>query len=487
MRTNNREIFVHWLCSVYNTLTFYYTSLATSLVMKHTLYCSFKTCFLILLLFSCVHAVSAQPPSLIDTPEQLGTHPMEAELFALSDAYIDTLKSRNLILEDQELVDYLYSVTDRLLPGQREKTPWKIYVITDLATNASAAPNGVITITTGLLLRFDKEAQLAFILAHELSHFLYRHSLMQKLAGQGLNPRFKIHKKKKQMAFSRELEWDADSKGMEMYAAAGYPKEQADEALKRMPPEMNISWIFSKYFRTQDGPNFRTHPRTPERVNKLKELSERLEFSSSNNEPDQYLEMTKNVNLTTRKYMIDKLNATSNAMKARQIDSLLKQLELAGGDEQFKLDMQLAQADAWLNLISLPDRAAAIEIDADERVANYRAESNEAEEKVYQIDSPMKMFMYDKDLYQSRITKIRDRLINTIEIFDNTSSMAAQGKRLRGVLYYEDENFAEAKPLLQAYLDQDQSGYQRRYIRSLIRTIDSEKPKKKKKKKGRRN
>ena len=48
------------------------------------------------------------------------------------------------------------------------RTPW---------FNASMAPNGMMQVWTGLLLRAANEAQLAAVLAHEIGHYLKRHSL----------------------------------------------------------------------------------------------------------------------------------------------------------------------------------------------------------------------------------------------------------------------------------------------------------------------
>lgn len=39
------------------------------------------------------------------------------------------------------------------------------------------APNGVMQVWTGLLLRTENEAQLASVLAHEIAHYRYQHSL----------------------------------------------------------------------------------------------------------------------------------------------------------------------------------------------------------------------------------------------------------------------------------------------------------------------
>ena len=39
------------------------------------------------------------------------------------------------------------------------------------------APNGMLQIWSGLLLRVENEAQLAAVLGHEIGHYLQRHTL----------------------------------------------------------------------------------------------------------------------------------------------------------------------------------------------------------------------------------------------------------------------------------------------------------------------
>ena len=54
------------------------------------------------------------------------------------------------------------------------------------AFNASIAANGYMEVWSGLLLRVDDEAQLAFVLGHEIGHYRERHSvaLMRTLRGR---------------------------------------------------------------------------------------------------------------------------------------------------------------------------------------------------------------------------------------------------------------------------------------------------------------
>lgn len=53
----------------------------------------------------------------------------------------------------------------------------RVYVMDRPFFNAQMAPNGYMEVWSGLLLRATDEAELAFVLGHETSHFVHQHSL----------------------------------------------------------------------------------------------------------------------------------------------------------------------------------------------------------------------------------------------------------------------------------------------------------------------
>ena len=55
----------------------------------------------------------------------------------------------------------------------------RVYIVEQPWFNASMAPNGMMVVWTGALLRFQDEAELALVLGHEFAHFRERHSLRQ--------------------------------------------------------------------------------------------------------------------------------------------------------------------------------------------------------------------------------------------------------------------------------------------------------------------
>ncbi len=164
----------------------------------------------------------------------------------------------------------------------------RAYVVHTPHFNATMAPNGAMQVWTGLILRADNEAQLAYVLGHELGHYLRRHTLQRwrdarsktdflayfnlMAAGAGVGyvgliadliALGSIYK------FSRDNEREADEMGVELMVKAGYDPREAPkmwEALlrEREAAEDSEGFIF-----------FSTHPPTEERIETLKALAEK--------------------------------------------------------------------------------------------------------------------------------------------------------------------------------------------------------------------
>lgn len=90
------------------------------------------------------------------------------DAFALS-----LLESR---YDDPFLQEYVNELGQSLVPTETpEGTLFSFRVIRSREPNALALPDGRIFVTTGLLTFVDNEAQLAFVLGHEIGHVVERH------------------------------------------------------------------------------------------------------------------------------------------------------------------------------------------------------------------------------------------------------------------------------------------------------------------------
>jgi predicted Zn-dependent protease len=153
--------------------------------------------------------------------------------------------------------------------------PWNFHVVQDDSINAFAIPGGHVYVHTGLIKNADNAAELAGVIAHEISHVTARHSTEQisrqyglsVLAGLvlGQNPGQLAQIAAQIVAggalarFSREAEEEADSLGIRAMAAAGYNP-------------IGMATMFEELLEHRQGQPgrveqfFSTHPLTEERM-----------------------------------------------------------------------------------------------------------------------------------------------------------------------------------------------------------------------------
>ena len=81
------------------------------------------------------------------------------------------------MLQDADRVQYISAVLGQLDPYMTRDTGYSLHVLDTPDLNAFALAGGLIYITTGLLDQLDSEAQLLFVLAHELAHHELRHGI----------------------------------------------------------------------------------------------------------------------------------------------------------------------------------------------------------------------------------------------------------------------------------------------------------------------
>ena len=194
------------------------------------------------------------------------------------------IESKGLIYQDQALENYLNKVVARL---QAQSSPGdlaiRVKVLKDADLNAFAYPNGMIYIHTGLLARMDNEAQLAAVLAHEMTHCIKRHALRasRRYRDRPAFLRRVEHTLSKtriarlagfsgtmaaMSGYINELEAEADLMGLELMAKAGYDTGEALSLCDRMVAEMEQEGHEASLF-------FGSHLNARQRIENLQNLS----------------------------------------------------------------------------------------------------------------------------------------------------------------------------------------------------------------------
>ncbi len=139
-----------------------------------------------------------------------------------------------------ELVERLgakVAAADAALSGKRAK-PVRFYVTASPAVNAFATADRTVYVTMGLLARLESEAQLAYILSHELGHIDLGHNVDLYLKGEELSRLSDSRRGRRELAedpfainrYSRSSEQEADDYGSELYKTLGYPSTDVQEA-----------------------------------------------------------------------------------------------------------------------------------------------------------------------------------------------------------------------------------------------------------------
>ncbi len=91
----------------------------------------------------------------------------------------DQIQRRGLRQNDLELEAWLQEIGNRLVPVPTDSyQEYRFYLIRDPSPNAFALPDGQIYVHTGLICRLENEAQLAYLLAHEISHVAGHHGIL---------------------------------------------------------------------------------------------------------------------------------------------------------------------------------------------------------------------------------------------------------------------------------------------------------------------
>lgn len=89
------------------------------------------------------------------------------------------IEGRMKLFPVDEVQQYVTNLGRRLLPPQNDVTAraleFRFYVVEDPSINAASLPDGTILINTGLLGAVENEAQLAFVMSHEIAHVLQAH------------------------------------------------------------------------------------------------------------------------------------------------------------------------------------------------------------------------------------------------------------------------------------------------------------------------
>ncbi len=242
---------------------------------------------ILLPLLAALSACVSSRPRIADIPA--GHRPPastdEAGLWLAMDKVENQIRTSGNLVRGKALNSYVKGIVCKLAGARCPDI--RVYILRRPHFNASMAPNGVMQVWTGLLLRTRNEAQLATVLGHEIGHFLKRHSLQQWRDATATTDALMVVQMAMGaagvgqfgnlaglmaigglLAFGRDHEREADRVGLEMIAKAGYDPSEAAKVWDQLIREGDAALD-----KTRPPFFFSTHPPSKERSASLKKLA----------------------------------------------------------------------------------------------------------------------------------------------------------------------------------------------------------------------
>jgi hypothetical protein len=137
---------------------------------------------------------------------------------------VDRILRGGNVLYNDSIGQYVNKVLDAILrdkPALREHL--QLYIIKSAQVNAFSFDNGVILVNTGLLSQLNNEAELAYILCHEIIHYERKHSVNTYLDYANVSaPTYHKAGTKDLLTYTKDQEIEADTAGLTLFSATGY-------------------------------------------------------------------------------------------------------------------------------------------------------------------------------------------------------------------------------------------------------------------------
>lgn len=163
------------------------------------------------------------------------------DFYKSSEYFIDQLLTNGKVFYGDTITNYCQAVLNKIIGDDDElKKSIRVYTVKSPLVNATASANGIIFINLGLIAQLETEAQLAFILSHELIHFTNKHVLDQYIEEDKVRKGEDIFKNKSEdfkldelSKYSKNHEFEADEDGFKKYfEKSGYTQRAAVEILE---------------------------------------------------------------------------------------------------------------------------------------------------------------------------------------------------------------------------------------------------------------
>jgi len=237
------------------------------------------------LLLACVATGPGGKTSLIVIPS--------SQEVAIGAGMAQELAQSETVLPDSAWQRYLNEVGQRIVAVcDRKDIEYHFTVVESDQINAFAAPGGFIYFYTGLLREMDNEAEMAAVMAHEISHVVARHGIKRLQATLGVAMAYELALGDEDSevlltavnlglgllsaGYSRSNEREADDYGLTYLVRAGYDPGGMEGMLQKLAAlgGRSSSSVFEQLAST--------HPETRERIENTRAQTARMNINRSN-------------------------------------------------------------------------------------------------------------------------------------------------------------------------------------------------------------
>lgn len=199
--------------------------------------------------------------------------------------FFSYIKKNTKIVDDPSIQSYINGLGHKILSAAGPQPfEYRFFIIDNDVLNAFAAPAGYVFVHSGVINTLQSEGQLAAIISHEISHVTSRH-LSERLAqnqkmsiatmgavmagvflggpaGQALVMGSMAGNIQMQLAYSRNDEREADTRGLDLLVEAGYDPIFMLESFQLL--------LQNEWHALKDVPTYlTTHPGLPERISSI--------------------------------------------------------------------------------------------------------------------------------------------------------------------------------------------------------------------------
>ncbi len=217
--------------------------------------------------------------------------------------FIDRLLHSGQVVFNDPATLYLNRIKDELLKDDPKLSKEiRVYLNRSPFVNAACVADGIILFNVGLFAYAKTEAELAFVLSHEIQHYKQGHLFnsfeeREKILEGSIREYRRMHPIAKVELLtmqSQEHEFDADAKGIDLYLQSAYNRDAAESLLSI------LHQAYMPYGRKEVGPDFLATAST-----RLPEVFFRDEVAAISQEEDYFDETHNHPNIAKRRMALE--------------------------------------------------------------------------------------------------------------------------------------------------------------------------------------